>query len=78
MAGNPIYQTARWRAIRKQVIEAMPICHWCQKAPSTQADHLIEVDRCDDPYDITLIVGSCASCNASRGPATSTARQPSE
>ena len=67
MAGNPIYSTPRWKAIRKQVIEAMPICHWCGIKPSTQADHLIEVDRCDDPYDITLIVGSCASCNASRG-----------
>ena len=67
MAGNPIYGTARWKAIRKQVIEAQPICHWCQVKPSTQADHLIEVDRCDDPFDITLIVGSCASCNASRG-----------
>ena len=67
MAGNPIYGTPRWKAIRKQVLEAEPICHWCGIKPSTQADHLIEVDRCDDPYDITNIVGSCATCNASRG-----------
>ena len=44
MAGNPIYSTAQWKALRKQVLEEEPVCHWCHRAPSTQADHLIELD----------------------------------
>jgi hypothetical protein len=29
---------------RRIALENEPICHWCHKAPSTEADHLIEVD----------------------------------
>ena len=67
MAGNPIYSTTQWKALRKQVLEEEPICHWCHRAPSTQADHLIELDNGGDPYNRDNLVGSCASCNASRG-----------
>ena len=67
MAGNPIYNTAQWKALRKQVLEEEPTCHWCHRAPSTQADHLIELDNGGDPYNRDNLVGSCASCNASRG-----------
>jgi len=67
MAGNPIYSTAQWKALRKQVLEEEPTCHWCHRAPSTQADHLVELDNGGDPYSRDNLVGSCASCNASRG-----------
>ena len=67
MAGNPIYRTAQWKALRRQVLEEEPTCHWCHRRPSTQADHLIELDRGGDPYNRDNLVGSCASCNASRG-----------
>ena len=67
MSGNPVYGTKRWKELRAQVIQDEPICHWCRKKPSTQADHVIELDAGADPYDRTLIVGACASCNARRG-----------
>ena len=47
-------------------LENEPICHWCTKAPSTEADHLIEVDR-GGTDDIENLCGSCKSCNATRG-----------
>ena len=40
-----IYGTAKWKAIRKTVLAEEPTCHWCKRAPSTQADHLVEIAR---------------------------------
>jgi phage terminase large subunit-like protein len=51
---------------RRIVLEHEPICHWCRKAPSTEADHLIEVDR-GGTDDIENLCGSCKKCNATRG-----------
>ncbi|CAB4149651.1 HNHc domain containing protein [uncultured Caudovirales phage] len=48
------------------VLEHEPVCHWCQKAKSTEADHLIETDR-GGTDDIDNLVGSCKPCNATRG-----------
>ena len=47
-------------------LENEPICHWCHKAKSTEADHLIETDR-GGSDDVSNLVGSCKPCNASRG-----------
>ena len=67
MSGNPVYGTKRWKELRAQVIQDEPVCHWCRRQPSSQADHVTELDQGGDPYDRANIVGSCASCNARRG-----------
>ena len=67
MSGNPVYNSKQWKQLRAQVLQEEPVCHWCHKKPSCQADHVVELDRGGDPYDRTNIVGSCASCNARRG-----------
>ena len=38
-----------------------------KRTPSTQCDHLVELDRGGDPYDRSNLCGSCARCNSSRG-----------
>ncbi len=60
------YHAADWKRIRLQVLKDEPICHWCRKAPSTEADHLLEIDRGGDNSRDNL-VGSCRPCNAARG-----------
>ena len=71
MAGNPVYNTKRWKELRKLVLEEDPDCHWCRikgkRTLARQVDHVIELDRGGDPYDRSNLVPSCASCNASRG-----------
>ena len=71
MTGNPIYQTARWQQLRRQVLDEEPECRWClargKRTPSTQCDHIVELDRQGDPYDRANLCGSCARCNSSRG-----------
>ena len=49
---------------RRIVLEHEPICHWCHKAPSTEADHLIEVDR-GGTDDIENLCGDVTSALAS-------------
>ena len=63
-----IYGTKRWRELRKQVIADEPLCHWCKRRPSTQADHVVELHRAPElAYERGNLVGSCAGCNAKRG-----------
>ena len=56
---NPEY-----RRRRAEVLEGNPLCHWCKKAPATEADHVIPHDLVGDD---TPIVASCKPCNAQRG-----------
>jgi hypothetical protein len=53
-----------FRRRRAELLEGNPLCHWCKKAPATEADHLIEYDIVGDD---TPLVPSCKSCNARRG-----------
>ena len=63
------YQTKRWKEIRAQVLAEEPTCHWCRKAPATEADHLVELARGGEPYERANLVGSCKPCNSRRGSA---------
>lgn len=63
---NKDRNTAAWKRLRAQVVRDEPVCHWCRKAPSTEADHLIELHRGGDNSRDNL-VGSCKPCNAKRG-----------
>ena len=63
-----IYSTKKWKELRKRVLAEEPTCHWCHARPSTQADHVIEIDRAPDlAYDRDNLVGSCRPCNSKRG-----------
>ena len=58
---NPTYKKNRAQLLRDK-----PACHWCKKAPGTQADHIIEHDR-GGTDDLDNLVPSCAKCNGRRG-----------
>ena len=63
-----IYGTKRWKELRLQVLADEPVCHWCKRRPSTQADHIIEIHRNPDlAYERSNLVGSCQPCNSKRG-----------
>ena len=59
--------TKAWRELRLKVLEDYPTCVWCQRRPSTEADHVIPVDAGIDPMDRSNLVGSCRPCNGKRG-----------
>ena len=62
-----MYQTPRWKRLRKQVLKAHPVCCHCGQAPSTQADHIRH--RADNAtfWDWDNLQGSCAPCNNREG-----------
>ena len=60
------YNTKQFQTNRKIILEHEPTCHWCHKAPSTEADHLIELDR-GGTNELDNLVGSCKKCNSRRG-----------
>ena len=59
------YNSKEYRAARAELLRDHPLCHWCRKAPATQADHLIETDKGGTWRD--GLVPSCGPCNARRG-----------
>lgn len=59
--------TKAWKELRIKVLEDYPTCVWCQRRPSTEADHVIPVDAGIDPMDRSNLVGSCRPCNGKRG-----------
>ena len=61
-----LYETTRWKKVRKLIIARDPVCHWCKSKPSTVADHLAHSKGDERFFDESNLVGSCWSCNAAR------------
>lgn len=59
------HESPEYKRARKELLQGNPICHWCKRAPATEADHLIEVDAGGTHLD--GLVPSCKPCNAARG-----------
>ena len=53
-----------FRRRRAELLQGNPLCHWCNKAPATEADHLIPYDLVGDD---TELVPACKPCNSRRG-----------
>ena len=58
--------TPEFLRARQQLLQEQPLCHWCRKAPATEADHLIEHDA-GGTDELDNLVPSCKPCNSRRG-----------
>jgi 5-methylcytosine-specific restriction endonuclease McrA len=56
----------QYLAARKALLKDSPLCHWCQRAQATEADHLVEHDRGGD-NSLDNLVPACKPCNSARG-----------
>ena len=64
-----IHGSARWQAVRAQVLRAEPVCRACAARgltePATVVDHIVGVALAPDrAYDPTNLQPLCTSCNA--------------
>ncbi len=59
------YNSKGYKQARAELLAGDPICHWCRRAPATEADHLYEVDAGGTHAD--GMVPACKPCNAARG-----------
>ena len=62
-----LYSHRRWRSLRKQVILSNPICQACNRAPSTQVDHIKPYSGdVSTFYDIDNLQALCHSCHSKK------------
>lgn len=45
-----IYDTARWRRLRTEILNAEPTCRLCNE-PATDVDHVVAIEDGGDPWD---------------------------
>jgi len=59
------YYTARWRALRIQVLSDEPVCRECDRLPSHDVDHIVP-HRGDEAlfWDRANLQGLCVRCHA--------------
>ena len=58
------YNSNEYKRRRAELLQNNPLCHWCNKAIATEADHLIPFDIVGDD---TPLVPACKPCNSRRG-----------
>lgn len=58
---------ARWRKLRKQVLDRNPGCSvpGCRRV-ATQVDHIVPLAKGGDPFDLGNLRSICGPCNASK------------
>ena len=67
------HKDGRYLKNRRVVLQGNPICYWCKRAPATQADHIIELDR-GGGNELENLVPACAKCNNKRAHLYSSAK----
>lgn len=57
-----IYESPRWRKLRKSYIQRNPVCAKCTQ-PMKYLDHIIPISQGGDIWDEKNLQGLCPSCN---------------
>lgn len=73
-AAAAVYRSARWSAVRAQVLRDEPLCRACAAAGrtelATQVDHIVPVRvRPDLAFDRTNLQPICSVCHAAKSQA---------
>jgi 5-methylcytosine-specific restriction enzyme A len=58
-----VYHSKRWLMVRKHVLDRDPICKMCDKALSTQVDHITPMSEGGDEYNPAALQGLCDACH---------------
>jgi 5-methylcytosine-specific restriction enzyme A len=62
-ATNGVYKRKRWEMARKAILSRDPICRVCDKALSTEVDHITPREDGGADYDPTNLRGICSPCH---------------
>lgn len=59
-----VYNSKRWRILRRSILVNHPICAGCDDALATDADHIIPIQAGGAPYDPLNIQALCSPCHS--------------
>lgn len=66
-SGPRVYDTARWKALRRAVLAERPICEACGKAAATEVDHVVRVSaRPDLAFERSNLQARCKPCHSAK------------
>ena len=67
---------SRWRALRRQVLEASDVCWLCGKPGATEVDHVLPLSQFPElAHDLANLRPAHKTCNSSKGAGTGGATQ---
>lgn len=71
-----IYNSRRWRRLRKLQLSQSPLCELCQPGPvpATQVDHVKPIADGGEAWDMDNLRSLCASCHSRVTAAAKTGR----
>jgi 5-methylcytosine-specific restriction enzyme A len=61
--------------VRKHVLDRDPICKMCDKALSTQVDHITPMSERGDEYNPAALQGLCTLCHQAKSAREAAARR---
>jgi 5-methylcytosine-specific restriction endonuclease McrA len=60
------YDSLRWRRLRKQKLNANPLCEYklaCTLARATEVDHVVPIEDGGDAFDWDNLKSTCKACH---------------
>ncbi len=55
-----VYDSRRWRILRRHVLVNNPICQMCDNALATDVDHIVPIEQGGDPWALSNLQALCA------------------
>lgn len=59
-----VYQSARWRKVRQQILNRDPLCRSCRRAASREVDHIRPTAQGGAAFDPANLQGLCTPCHS--------------
>lgn len=61
-----IYNSSRWRALRRRVILEQPVCAICDLAITCDVDHITPIEAGGDVWSRSNLQGLCLHCHSQK------------
>ena len=58
-----IYDSKRWRILRRKVLYDYPICQTCDEELATDVDHIRPIEQGGEPWSLSNLQALCRRCH---------------
>jgi len=65
--GTKVYNSKRWKLLRRKKLNANPICEECEKELATEVDHVVDIHtRPDLAFTWSNLRSLCSPCHGTK------------